>query len=153
MKKTFTVLITLLIILLLENNPFLIIKSEAYSLDDALKFLNGKSENNEEEGEGGGSMTIEKPKYLVGVDEVSAGDATDVVGIIQKIANTITGIIATIAVLFIVINGAMLVISNGNSDQINNVKKGLTWGGIGLLMIIFAYIIVRTIIAITYTGQ
>ena len=139
----------------------------AYSLDDAMKFLEGGSTSKEEgssdtpsdsEGsdpeEGENSQTpIPKPQYLVGTEEEASGDATDVVLFIQKIANAITGVVATVAVLFIVINGAMMVISAGDSDKISNAKKGLTWGAIGLLLIMFAYIIVRTIIAVSYTGQ
>ena len=109
------------------------------------------------------SYTMEKltPKFLPGArgSDGSAlggkemqGTSADVTSTVQKAINTLIGFAGVIAVLFFVWHGAVLVFSVGGSDEITKAKKGLTWSAVGLVVIIFAYVVVKSIIAITYVG-
>jgi predicted cobalt transporter CbtA len=95
------------------------------------------------------------PKHLVDAEETKelAGNASDITRFIQKIANGITTVAASIAVFFIVYNAFGLVKSAGDSDSIGNSKKGLIWSLAGLALIMFAYVLVKTIISIIYSGD
>jgi hypothetical protein len=72
---------------------------------------------------------------------------------IQRVTNYISALAAGIAILFIVINAGKLVLSLGGSDEITSAKKGLTWalGGLGVIM--FAFVIAKTVISIVFTGE
>ena len=81
------------------------------------------------------------------------GDQRDITRFLQKIMNGLTAIVAAIAIYFIVLNAFMLVTAFGDSDKISKAKSGLTWSGAGFLLIVFSYIIVKTIVFITYSGD
>jgi hypothetical protein len=117
---------------------------KGFSLDDALNSL---------------ELKTERPQYLAGVSETAQfnsnelqGDASDITRFIEKIAKSLTGAAAAIAIIMIVLNAMTLVASAGDSDAISNAKKGLLWSFLGLLLIIFAYVIIKSIIATTYIG-
>lgn len=118
--------------------------STGYSLSDALKISQNIEEN---------KTDLILPKYMPGVHEGTETNPYDFTNLIQNIINGLTGIAGGVAILFIVINAAGLVFSVGNTDAISNAKKGLTWACIGLVLIIFSYIIAKTIINLTYSGE
>lgn len=94
-----------------------------------------------------------RPKYLTGSNWESRkykGDASDLTFWMQKFGNKITSYAAALAVLFIVFNGFMLVTAAGDEDQINKAKTGIRWALIGLVLLGFAYIIVKTVISLAY---
>ena len=110
----------------------------------------------------------DKPQYLVtqelnslereqaklgGDQEVYYGDQRDLTKFIQKFINGLTGIVAAIAIYFIVLNAFNLVTAFGDSDRISKAKSGLTWSGVGFLLMVFAYVIVKTIMFITFSGE
>lgn len=92
------------------------------------------------------------PKYLVGAscNTELKGDARDITYWLQKFSGQITTFIAAIAVLLIAWNAFGLVMASGDSDQIANGKKALMWVGIGLLLTVFAYVIVKTALSLTF---
>ncbi len=92
------------------------------------------------------------PKYLVGAscDTELKGDASDITYWLQKFSGQITTFIAAIAVLLIAWNAFGLVMAAGDSDQLANGKKALMWVGIGLLLTVFAYVIVKTALSLTF---
>ena len=115
-------------------------ETKGYSLNKALDDLN----------------ITKKPEHLVGIDdefENLEGDETDITRFIQKIINGITAIITTIAIVVIVVNAIKLVVSAGDNDTISKAKKDFTWGVVGLGVIVFAYVIVKTVIRLTYSGE
>lgn len=118
------------------------IEKKGYSLIDALK----TSQNVEKTEE------LLVPKFMPGANNKEE-DPSNFTKMIQNIINGLTGIAGGIAILFIVINAAGLVFAVGNSDDISNAKKGLTWSIIGLILIIFAYVIAKTVINLTYSGE
>ena len=69
------------------------------------------------------------------------------------VINIITTIVASIAVFFVVKSGFTMAMSVGDSDAIEEAKKTLKMALGGLFVIIFAYIIVRTVISITYSAE
>jgi len=88
----------------------------------------------------------------------SSGDSQDGViyavnNLFQGVANGLATVAAAIAVLSIAINAGRLVFSFGESDALQKSKKGLLWSIGGLLVIIFAYILVKSIVALVYSGE
>lgn len=117
-----------------------------YSLRDALNQSSGMTEE----------ALNESLIYLPGADDTSTENKGGVAHLsytIQKFINGFTALAGAIAVLFIVINGGKMVISAGDSDQLTSAKKGLTWAIAGLLLIIFSYVIAKTVITLTYSGE
>lgn len=92
------------------------------------------------------------PKYLVGAScqEELKGDARDITYWIQRFGKQITTFLAALAVLLIAWNAFGLVTAAGDSDQIATHKKALMWIGIGLAVAMFAYVIVKTAISLTF---
>ena len=104
------------------------------------------------------ALSDTRPKYLVGsqsdyYQQKLAGDSGDLTRFIQKLINGLTGIVAAIAIYFIVLNAFNLVTAFGDSDRISKAKSGLTWSGVGFLLMVFAYVIVKTIMFITFSGE
>jgi len=80
------------------------------------------------------------------------GAVKTLASLMQRIANGLAAVAAAVAILFVVINGARLTFSFGDSEQLGKAKKGLIWAGAGLVLIIFAYVIAKSVIALTYSG-
>ncbi|MCF7906044.1 pilin [Candidatus Gracilibacteria bacterium] len=120
-------------------------KTEAgYGLKQALESLDAYEEDGE---------TLILPQHLAGVDSELSGTADDVTLYLQRIINGVAGIAATLAVAFLVVNAFALVTATGGSDKIAKAKKGVIWSLVGLLLIIGSYVVVKTIIALTYSGE
>lgn len=73
--------------------------------------------------------------------------------LLQRFADGAAALAASVAILFVVINGARLTFAFGNTESLGKAKKGLIWAAIGLIVIIFAYIITKTVIALVYSGS
>lgn len=72
--------------------------------------------------------------------------------LLQRIADGAAALATGVAILFMVINGARLTFAFGNSEALGKARKGLIWASAGLVLIIFAYIVTKTVIALTYSG-
>lgn len=72
--------------------------------------------------------------------------------LMQRIADGLAAMAAAVAILFVVINGARLTFAFGNTEDLSKARKGLMWAAGGLVLIIFAYIITKSVIALTYSG-
>lgn len=68
-----------------------------------------------------------------------------VTDLLNSVLNNLMGLIATVAVLFIVIGGIMYVMSGGNSDMITRAKKTWTYAIIGLAIALAAPTFLKTI--------
>ncbi len=93
------------------------------------------------------------PTHLPGTQTEFEGGATDINKLIKSIADVMTYAVASIAILMIIYNGFRMVAAAGDSDAITSAKKGFIWSLVGLLGIIFAYVIVKTIIALSFTSS
>lgn len=76
-----------------------------------------------------------------------------VTSLIQGIGGGLAVIAGAVAVLFIVINGAKITFSFGNSEMLSQAKKGLMWSIAGLLLVVFAYVLTKSIVALVYSGE
>ena len=108
-----------------------------YSLEDAAKVTN----------------LTGTPKYLVGTDIDPTGTAKDATTFGQRLVRGLVGILTMLAVFFIVYTGLNWVTSAGNSDGVEKGKTSLKWIILGLLLVIFAYVIVKTVITLPYSGS
>jgi len=104
----------------------------------------------------GGNIGLEDvndfPEHLPGIFKNSNGDVTDITNIMQKFGNGLTGVAAALAVLFIILNCFTLITAVGETDKISNAKKGLIWSLVGLVLIVGSYVIVKTMIFLSYAG-
>jgi len=94
--------------------------------------------------------TSAESKYMPKTKSGGESVSNSVVKIIQSATNALTMIVASIAILFTIINGFLIVTSTGG-DRLAKAKKGLLWSLAGLMMVIFAYIITKSVIALVYT--
>lgn len=93
------------------------------------------------------------PKHLAGVDWGLSGDASDITLFLQRLTNGIAGVAAAVAILFLVNDAFNLVIATGNTEDIAKAKKGMIWALVGLIVIIGAFIVVKTVISLTYSAE
>jgi uncharacterized membrane protein YidH (DUF202 family) len=113
-------------------------KGQAFSLSDALRCAQEDS------------GTEKFPQFMPGIKNQDINPTKEVPLIIQKLINGITLLAGGLAVLFIAVNGFRLTFGAVDSDQISQAKTGLIYGAVGLVVIIFSYIIAKTVIALTY---
>ncbi len=120
---------------------------EGYNLENALKELNVNIENHPEYLPGAGQMENHeiRTKYM--------GSSWAITYYIQRIATALTGLAAAVAVLFIIQNSFNILTSAGGSEIITKSKKGLMWSIIGLVLIMGAYIVVKTIVSLPYSAE
>jgi hypothetical protein len=96
-----------------------------------------------------------RPKYLIGAnwdDYEYKGDARDITYWGQRFGAKAINFLAITTVLFAMIAVLRLVLSGGASEQVTNFKKMAQWSAIALIAAIFAYVIVKTVISMTYWG-
>lgn len=91
------------------------------------------------------------PKYLPISEEETPKEA--LADTIQAFTNVISGFAAGVAILFIVVNAGKLIFAVGGSDEITKAKKGITWAFLGLLVVMFAFVIAKTVISLTFSGD
>ena len=77
----------------------------------------------------------------------------EIAGTIQRLTDQVTTFVGTIAVLMIVIYGFRISVSFNDSETIEKSKKGIIWCLTGLIVITFAYVIVKTVVSIAFLGQ
>lgn len=66
--------------------------------------------------------------------------------ILQMLAGGLITLAAPVAIIIIAASGLMAVISRGNQATMDKAKKTLTWAIIGLVVIIFSWVITRGVI-------
>lgn len=96
-----------------------------------------------------------RPKYQIGAnwdDYEYKGDARDITYWTQRFGAKAINFLAITTVLFAMIAVLRLVLSGGSADELGNLKKVAQWSVIALIVAIFAYVIVKTVISMTYWG-
>ncbi len=68
-----------------------------------------------------------------------------IVGVVDNVAKFVTGLIGVLAILMIVISGIMYMTSGGDDDRIKVAKKMLTYSIVGLVVALFAFVIVVSV--------
>jgi hypothetical protein len=68
-----------------------------------------------------------------------------VIDMIDSVARFVTGLIAVIAMLMIVVSGIMYITSGGDEKRTQAAKSALTYAIIGLVVALLAYVIVYSV--------
>jgi len=100
-----------------------------------------------------GSVTFDKGKdaKIEDVDRYTTEGFRDTV--VFRVTSVILSVAGLLAVFFIVINGFGLVISTGEEGVVTQRKKGLTWGVVGLLLVILSYSIISFVINLSFKAD
>jgi len=69
------------------------------------------------------------------------GNDTDVEGTAERIVNIVLGFLGFIALVIIIIAGFKWMTSGGNDEKIGSAKKMMGAGVVGLVIVLFAYVI------------
>jgi len=80
------------------------------------------------------------------VPKITPSGAQNITEVIDKVIDWALGIGGLIAVLVLVIGGIRYIVAAGNETQIKAAKNTIIYALIGLVIIILAWVIVRTII-------
>ncbi len=67
---------------------------------------------------------------------------------LQVLAGALINLAAPIAIIIIAISGLYAVVSHGDQALIEKAKKTLQWAVIGLVIIIFSWVIIRTVLTV-----
>lgn len=81
-----------------------------------------------------------------GVNDCSDTNGTDLKGLVKNILNILSWIIGVVSVVMIIIGGFRYIISSGDSGQIQSAKNTILYAVVGLVIVIFAQVIVRFVI-------
>lgn len=96
--------------------------------------------------------TGERSRYMPEPAGGGGESVTSNIALLMKSAtNALTIVVASIAILFTIING-FLMGTSGGGDRLDKAKKGFLWSFGGLMLVIFAYIITKTVISLVYTA-
>ena len=98
-----------------------------------------------------GARSQYMPEDVANSDKGDSKVSDNMAALIKSATGAVTAVVASIAILFTIINGFLITISTGG-DQLGKAKKGLIWSVAGLMLVIFAYIIVKTTISLIYTS-
>lgn len=80
---------------------------------------------------------------LFNADAVFAVDgAVQTENFIKSIVTTLVGLAGAVAVVFVVIGGYHYITSSGHPEKLDKAKKTLQYAGVGLVIVLAAYVIV-----------
>ncbi len=96
--------------------------------------------------------TQQRPEHLVDLDQDFTGTASDITRYLQRALNVIMVITGAIAVFLLILSGNGMILSMAG-DELAKKKKAVQWILIGLLLIIFAYVIVKTVLTVLYSAE
>lgn len=94
--------------------------------------------------ENGGLTDDERKAAGCDVKEVDGAEASNVV---QNIINTVIAVLGIVAVIFIVIGGAQLVLSQGEPAKVKKAKDTILYAVLGVILAAMAYAIVNFVLA------
>lgn len=78
---------------------------------------------------------------------------TDIWGVINLFAITLTSLAGLIALAYIVYGGYQYITSMGNPEASKTAMQTITWSVIGLIVIMLAYMIIQFVVTFVQTGQ
>lgn len=90
------------------------------------------------------------PQYAPEISSPNVKNAADYGNfLLQLVAGGLLYLAGPTAILFIALAGLRYVTAHGDQNQLEGAKKTLTWAIIGLVVVIFAFAVVRIIISTT----
>lgn len=78
----------------------------------------------------------------------ASGDVTQVESFIRNIIKLVAGLAGLVATGFFVVGGFGYITSSGNPEHLDRAKRTLLWSGIGLAIVIAAFVISNIIVSI-----
>jgi hypothetical protein len=81
------------------------------------------------------------PLVLASPALAASGDVTQVENFIRSIIKVIAGLAGLIATGFFVVGGLGYITSSGNPERLDKSKQTLIWSGVGLAIVIAAFVI------------
>lgn len=90
-----------------------------------------------------GSLFIFAPDALA-----ASGDVAKVEDFIRNVIKVVAGLAGLIATGFFVVGGFNYIVSSGNPERLDRAKKTLIWSGIGLAIVIAAFVMSNIIVYI-----
>lgn len=86
-------------------------------------------------------------------DPTTATPLYCIIPLFQNIISAAFLFVGTVALFMIIYGGIRFIISRGDQKQIEGAKSILTWGIIGLVLVLFSFFIIRIIAFVTGTEQ
>lgn len=133
MIQIFLLLFVFLFSLWFGDNAF-----AQYTLDNSLEHLQVPAD--------------QRPEYQAGAGEDLEGDATDATKFLGKIGTGLVTVLTSVAIFMVTYNALNFVLAAGSQDKIAKSKKAMIWIFLGLLSVMGAYIVVKTIIMISFSA-
>ncbi len=95
------------------------------------------------------------PGVIIGTETLAKSGAEAAFGnyVLQIIAGGLITVAAPVAIIIIAISGLIAVVSHGEQALIDKAKKTLTWAIIGLIVIIFSWVIVKAVISVVISAN
>jgi hypothetical protein len=95
------------------------------------------------------------PGVIIGTETLSKNGAEAAFGnyVLQIIAGGLITVAAPVAIIIIAISGLIAVVSHGDQGLIDKARKTLTWAIIGLIVIIFSWVIVKAVISVVISAN
>ncbi len=78
----------------------------------------------------------------------ASGDVTQVEDFIRNVIKVVAGLAGLVATGFFVVGGFGYITSSGNPEHLDRSKRTLLWSGIGLAIVIGAFVISNIIVTI-----
>lgn len=95
-----------------------------------------------------GILSTETGKFNTNATAAScdeSGDAT-LSGVVQRVINIFSIVVGSVSVIMIIIGGFRYIISGGDSTAVTAAKNTILYAIVGLVIVIFAQVIVRFVI-------
>jgi hypothetical protein len=93
-------------------------------------------------------VAIGLPLLLAPDALAAAGDVAKVEDFIRNVIKVIVGLAGLVATGFFVMGGFGYITSSGNPEHLDRAKRTLLWSGIGLAIVIAAFVISNIIVSI-----
>jgi hypothetical protein len=93
-------------------------------------------------------VALGAPLFLAPHAFAASGDVTQVEDFIRNVIKVVAGLAGLVATGFFVVGGFGYITSSGNPEHLDRSKRTLLWSGIGLAIVIAAFVISNIITTI-----
>ena len=94
------------------------------------------------------AVVLGAPLLLAPHAFAASGDVTQVEDFIRNVIKVVAGLAGLVATGFFVVGGFGYITSSGNPEHLDRSKRTLLWSGIGLAIVIGAFVISNIIVTI-----
>jgi hypothetical protein len=81
-----------------------------------------------------------------GVDTCESADSKGLEQLVTLVLNVMSWVVGVISVIMIIIGGFRYIISSGDTNQVQSAKNTILYAVVGLIIVLFAQVIVRFVI-------